>query len=247
MILPAHNRSLYGLGALLILGALGVIFFGFFNGGPLSPPLSEERLSPLRTVEGLRYGKWSHGRPVMTMTAKRLEVKKRAFLALRVRSIHQVLLHDVRITLFQPTSAENNPLPPGTPIRPAPPSLAEGFQGIQAAVAGGGNRQRSSKTRITRGLLAPFTLTVRQGRDTLLRFKARHGVIKPGDRKTTFTDGLLEQPRTQKKIAARTIHWDDERKEFHIPGDYLAESPKGRGRGRGLTVGLDFSLRPMPR
>lgn len=234
------SRSLHWLAVLLILGAAGVIGSGFVAAGPPSPPpLPDDRAAPLQDIEGLRYRRWERGRLAMELTADRLEITARSFFSLRIRSIHQALLHNVHITLHH-----------GSGVNPAPPSLAEGFAGIQQAATGGGNSQttqRGQKIRLSRGVIAPFALTVRRDGDgeTLLLFTARYGEMEPAEKKTRFSDATLTDPRSGKTIRSRTVYWDEARKTFQIPGNYLAESPKGQGKGTGLEVGLDFSLSPM--
>ena len=43
-------------------------------------------------------------------------------------------------------------------------------------------------------------------------------------------------------VSAKSAKWDAKEKVFKIPGEYLAITPKGTAKAKGIKINLDFKV-----
>ncbi len=55
----------------------------------------------------------------------------------------------------------------------------------------------------------------------------------------------MEDVLSGRLIKSSSVIWDDKEKVFKVPGEYIAMTPKGQARGRGIKVDLDFVVSPL--
>jgi hypothetical protein len=80
-----------------------------------------------------------------------------------------------------------------------------------------------------------------------LEARASSGVMDFKKKEIRMRGAILEHLPSQKKIAGKTIFWDDRARLFKIPGRYESITSRGRRKGRGVTVDLDFRVKKMSR
>lgn len=219
------------------LFSLGVIIYALVT---TPPPLGNSVIPPeaaLHAIEKPTYTKWIRNKPLLLFRADRFEITNRSYLAFKIHALQQAVLHNVRITLFQEPKQQATPFSFRRYLKELVP---------QAARGGGAADPHPARLPISRVVFWQFFLTVQQSGHPFLTFQAPTGVMERRRDRTRFTNGIIEHVPTRKKIRSKTIFWDDTRNRFLIPGIYLAETPVGQAKGRGLQVGLDFSLLPMP-
>jgi flagellar basal body P-ring protein FlgI len=89
-----------------------------------------------------------------------------------------------------------------------------------------------------------FTFRVFTSNALTLELKAASADFKTANN-IVFHDATLEHFASGRRIKAKKIYWDDPKSRFMVAGFYEASSPKGKARGRGLIVDLNFNLEPL--
>lgn len=228
---------------LLMLAAAVAVGWHLLSGGSgeRGPLPWEGEEADRYVIDAPVFSEMRGDRLLRTFSARRFEIVRRSFLAFQTRAVRQALFHDARLVIRRTRE---------TTIGEPPPPLIGDLDGMvrlvaPAAPAAAGVSRVAPPVRITRAVLAPFTLEVLVDETPFLRLIAQSAVVEKDPGRITFTAATLENLAEHKRIVSQTIHWDEKRQSFEIPGVYFAESPRGRAMARSLRVGLDFALSPL--
>lgn len=188
----------------------------------------------------MRYTDWEDGRRHLTISIDELIVEEQAYLAFKLRFVHQAVMKNTHFQLFSDKDRKyaRDSFSFANTLQglPAPATHSE-----QTNVTHGGK-----SVRISRAIMAPFQFTVEHEQKVTLRCQAELGEWKAGVKKIRFMNVVLENRADNKTIFTRVAYWNETSHSFEIPGSYHAVTPKGQADGQGLQVGLDFALTPLP-
>lgn len=189
----------------------------------------------IQGLGGFTYRQFSDSGLVVRLDAEALAVMPRRFLAFNIRSVNEVHIDKARIEArFYPVVAEDPVL--------LPPVMDE-----LSDREGDGNGHRGyrefgliSRT-LVRGVHADL---YRQDRLAVV-LRAEAGYVDHRRRNPRFTGVVLENAESTLRILSDKVIWDRRDRLFRIPGSYVAYTDKGKADGRGITVDLDFTVRPI--
>lgn len=235
--MPAlHDKPLLFFLAIVWLAVISVCFYIIdavpdMHGG--QSPRHEARY--FQGIGGFTYRRFSDSGLVLRLDAEALAVVPRRLLVFNIRSVNEVHIDKARIEArFYPVVAEDPVL--------LPPVMDE-----LSDREGDGNGRRGyrefgliSRT-LVRGVHADL---YRQDRLAVV-LRAETGYVDHRRRNPRFTGVVLENAESTLRILSDRMTWDRKDRVFRIPGSYVAFTDKGKADGRGITVDLDFTVRPI--
>lgn len=189
------------------------------------------------TIDSPSFSEMRGDQLLKSFSAKKFFITRRSFLAFQTRSIQQAVFHEAHLRLYRPKNGSE-----------ATPATLMGDFGEMITLVNPKSTQSSSaavgraSVRVTRAILAPFTLDLFVDNILFLHLFAKSALIDKDPGRIKFTAATLENDERKVKIGSETIWWDEKKQAFEIPGTYYAESPKGTAMAKGLRVGLDFQL-----
>ena len=93
---------------------------------------------------------------------------------------------------------------------------------------------------ITRGVIKSLVWEIFNVDKLYLTVKAEKAHIDIKKNRTSLKNVTLEQMSPKRIIVSKTVIWNGKDDVFEIPGDYVALTPEGRVRGKGINLNLDF-------
>ena len=152
-------------------------------------------------------------------------------MAFQVHSLYEAVLHNARFKLFK--NAQNSSL-----------SFVQGLQELSPATQQNRTPVQGNQSNkyITQFIIKPFFLTVYEKEISFMSVEAQSGTVQDKDHNVRFSQIIFKNLNDHRQIITETAFWDDHQKKFLIPGSYLAKTPKGQAQGKGISIGLDFSL-----
>jgi hypothetical protein len=94
--------------------------------------------------------------------------------------------------------------------------------------------------RVTRGKVAGMQLIIYRRDKTTLMVHAKNAEIDFKKRQTRMNDAILSIPEEHYLLRSKQIIWDDRKKLFVVPGEYVLTKAGERRKGTGLV--LNFGL-----
>jgi len=98
---------------------------------------------------------------------------------------------------------------------------------------------------ITRGVIKGLILEIYKKKQLSLVIKAQKAYIDINKKKINLIGTDIEDVLSKKYIKSKAVVWDDKDKIFKIPGNYIATTPKGKAKGKGIKIDLDFVVTPF--
>ena len=88
---------------------------------------------------------------------------------------------------------------------------------------------------IKRGVIEKLTLDIMQNELPHFTLNSAKATVDLSRNKTTLKNVTLTHHLSKKQIHTKTAYWDKQQKAFVIPGNYTAQTPKGRASGKGIS------------
>lgn len=236
--MPVWTFLQKGLAGAAIFFSLGTLLYGLLQDNP-TQPMTTTTVSTEHApghMEQLSYDQWEGNELLWRVKADDFLIKRRGYLAFQVRSLEEVVLRNAHFKLFQHANQKDFSF-----FAPLQQAL---FSSMRHHDDPG--RTTFSRPYISQGVFLPVSLTIYEGNHPFISLKAQSGIVKGKSHRVEFSHVSLEHLDDHRKIHSQTVFWDDEQKKFLIPGSYLAETSKGWAQGKGLGIGLDFSLVSLP-
>ncbi len=183
---------------------------------------------PLR-IKGLSATTYNDDKLTARIEADELRVNQRRFFVFNIRPFNEATLTNARLEVH---------LYKHMPLKANLFSSAKNILGLDKK---GKSRMRGLGL-ITRGVVNGFTLEVYKAGKLSLRVKAEKAYIDFKKKKTELLNAGLEDVQSKKLIKSRSVIWDNEENVFRIPGIYIATTPRGTARGKGIKVDFDFAV-----
>jgi len=197
-------------------------FLPKYRSGKGASPRSAQRYPML--MDHLSRSIYKNGKLFLKVKADEVKISPKKFLIFNVSAFNELLLKNVEVELHV-----ENQKPAGKETDKV--NLFESI--IEAKYGGNGAKIRSG-----------FTFRVFTSDVLTLELKAASADLKTANN-IVFHDSTLEHFASSRRIKAKKIYWDDSQNRFMVAGFYEASSPKGKARGRGLIVDLNFNLEPL--
>ncbi len=195
------------------------------------PPERGERSRSINpaSIKGISATTIRSGRVVSRIIAEELSVKPRRFYIFSIRPFNEISMTNAKLEyhLLEGTNSEA-----GDPF-----SLDEHLSSLKGSAI-----SRKGLGVITRGVIKGLVLEIMRGKVPLLSVSSAEAKIDLKKKRTELFRTCLKDLKSGKKITSNRIIWDNGEKAFKIPGRYWAESPKGKSRGKGIRVDLDFNV-----
>ncbi len=214
----------------IVLGLL--LFFLWKPGGEKEPPASfpEEAISsyPLR-IKGFSSSTYDDNRLIARIEADEFLVKQRRFFVFNIRPFKEAAFTNARLELHL-----YKKMPPGADIFSSAGDILSLDKKGRSNLKGIGL--------ITRGVVNGFTLEVYREDKPLLVVKAKKAYIDFKKKRTKLSGVRIEDVLSGKIIKSGSVIWKHKENVFDIPGEYIALTPKGTARGKGIKVNFDFDV-----
>jgi hypothetical protein len=98
---------------------------------------------------------------------------------------------------------------------------------------------------ITRLVFKKLHLNIYKGEELVITVAASEAFTNLKNKETVFKGVQIEHKTSRKFISTRSAKWDAREKVFKIPGEYMAVTPKGKAKGYGIKVNLDFNVKKI--
>jgi hypothetical protein len=193
----------------------------------ISPKSSNKPL----LINGLSYKVYNNGMLVSKMQAEVFKIKPRRFFIFNIKSINEAILTNVKIDVYI-----NKKTKEGKEIKKDIDLLKLFFDSTTGRNKGMGL--------ITRAMIKGIDLNIYNSDVLTHNLKAATAYFMLKKNKIVFYNVNLENPPSHKLISAEEIIWDAREKSFKVPDRYTASSPKGKIKGKGLIIDLDFNIKP---
>lgn len=95
---------------------------------------------------------------------------------------------------------------------------------------------------ITRLVFKKLHLNIYKGETLSITVLADESLTNFKNKETIFKGFQIEQKSSKKVVSAKSAKWDAKEKVFKIPGEYLAITPKGAAKAKGIKINLDFKV-----
>lgn len=209
----------------------GLLILTVSNDSPhstLSPPLKNKHLFQTDKIESSTY---QQGILTNKISADQIFVRSKKMGLFRIRNINELIIKNLNIEQIihieqkEQTGDILAALQECLPCLKSSQSSSSPFGRI-AAVTIKGFRLKSSTT---------------DGR-ILLACRARDGKLNNKSTQLELSHIVLRSPGSGRIISATKGQWNQNRHRFEIEGEYLAQSPRGRTKGRGISVDLHYQL-----
>ncbi|NIO17189.1 MAG: hypothetical protein GTN70_09355 [Deltaproteobacteria bacterium] len=217
---------------LTLLSALFImtLLWAALKRDPLPPETGKRtRLVSPASIKGISATTIRSGRVVSRIIADELSVKPRRFYIFNIKPFNEIGMTNAKLEYHLSEGS--------TPEGGDPFSLDEHISSLKGIAV-----SRSGLGVITRGVIKGFVLEVMRGEVPLLSVSSEEAQIDLEKKRTELIRACLQDLKTGKKITSNRIIWDAREKVFKIPGRYLAKSPEGNSRGKGIRVDLDFTV-----
>lgn len=95
---------------------------------------------------------------------------------------------------------------------------------------------------VTRLMVQKVRFSIYKDEKLTITFTADQALTDLKNGKTVLRGFQIEHKASRKIISARTAIWDAKENVFKIPSEYIAVTPKGKAKGYGIKVNLDFKI-----
>jgi hypothetical protein len=170
-----------------------------------------------------------NGELISNIAADMIKIRPRKFFVFSIKSVSEAFLTNVKADLFvlEKENEKENILTGH--IANAVNALIKEQKGIGV---------------VSRIIMEEVKINVHNSDIVTLKLKAKSAEVLK-NKNVNFSNVILENPISNKLIKANKVIWDFQEATFRIPNMYLAVSSKGRAKGQGLKVDLNFNLYPL--
>jgi len=213
--------------------SLGVILWGLSQEKKTAPTSMARKPLPYPIwMQGLTASTYTGDRLITKMKADEFKVNPRRFFIFNIKPFNEATLTNVRldIHLYNDISSK------------ADLFFNEGVLPIM-----NGDRKSAVKGMglVTRGVIKGLILKIYRAGNPLMVVKASRGYIDFKKKETKMQRVSIEDVLSGRLIKSSSVIWNDKEKVFNVPGEYIAMTPEGRAKGRGIKVDLDFDVSPL--
>ncbi len=200
----------------------------------------EDGISYPLSIKGISSSSYdSNGRLLMQIKADEIKVKPRRFFVFNIKSINEVTITNVKAAFyFYEDKTKSDVNKPQTDV-----DLLNLYEGVIHQKKGDAVPKEFG--RITRGVIKGFTLEIYRKEKLSVIVKANEGEIDFRKKMVEMKDVHLEEVLSKKIIKSNFAVWDNKEKFFKIPGEYIAATPKGSAKARGLKIDMDFKVEKL--
>ncbi len=219
---------------LIIALSLGFILWGLSLRKETAPPPVVRKTSPYPIwLQGFTASTYEGDRLITKIEADEFKVNPRRFFIFNIKPFNEATLTNVRLDvhLYKGMSSKTD--------------LFSFSEGVLPLMNGGKKFAVKGMGLITRGVIKGFILKIYRADRLSMVVKAGRGYIDFKKKETKMKGVSMEDVLSGRLIKSSSAIWDDKEKVFNIPGEYIAMTPKGQARGRGIKVDLDFVVSPL--
>lgn len=186
-------------------------------------------------IRGISYHLVKEGRRVYYVKADEFKINPRAFGVFLIQPIKEATLVNAFIEVY--LSTQGNPAQE-VDLFPSFLSSSSDPEAKKLSMAGIGV--------ITRGVFKNLHLNIYKNEKLSIVVVAAEAITSFTKKETVLKGVQIEHKVSKKFIKAQSVTWDANENIFKIPGEYIAETPKGTAKGYGIKVTLDFAVAKMP-
>ncbi len=220
---------------LVIALSLGfIILWGLSQRKETATPPVEKKTSPYPTwIKGFNASTYEGDRLITKIEADEFKINPRRFFIFNIKPFNEATLTNVRleIHLYKGMSSKAD--------------LFSFSEGVLPLMNGGKKFAVKGMGLITRGVIKGLVLKIYRADRLSMVVKAGKGYIDFKKQETKMKGVSMEDVLSGRLIKSSSVIWDDKEKVFKVPGEYIAMTPKGQARGRGIKVDLDFVVSPL--
>ncbi len=230
------SRSLSAKTSLILVIALSlgfIILWGLSQRKETATP-PVEKASPYPTwIKGFNASTYEGDRLITKIEADEFKVNPRRFFIFNIKPFNEATLTNVRleIHLYKGMSSKAD--------------LFSFSEGVLPLMNGGKKFAVKGMGLITRGVIKGLILKIYRADRLSMVVKAGRGYIDFKKNETKMRGVSIEDVLSGRLIKSGSVIWDNKEMVFNIPGEYIAMTPKGQARGRGIKVDLDFVVSPL--
>ncbi|CAN2043856.1 DUF4403 family protein [Candidatus Magnetomoraceae bacterium gMMP-1] len=194
----------------------------------LSTEFKTDKISyPLR-ITGFIASKYEKNGLISRIKADELKLNPRKIFIFNIKSINELTLNNAEIDIYfyenthsdiKEFSFSDNVLP---------------LQNYKASL--------KSMGFITRGVINNLVLNIYRGDNIYFFIKAETAYINIKKSTIKLIRAIIKNISLNKLIKSKIIIWNNRKKIFKIPGDYIMLSPMEKIRGKKIEINLNFDL-----
>jgi hypothetical protein len=205
---------------------------------PSSPAAGEEicPTCPI-VIKGISAQELKGGRRAYSFKADEFKINPRAFGVFLIQPIKEATLVNAFMEVY--LSAQGNST---QEVDLFPSSL------LSTATSSDPNSKKLAMAGIgvvTRLVFNNLHLNIYKGEELTISVVASEAFTDLKNRETVLKGFQIEHKPSKKFISTRSAIWDAKEKVFKIPGEYIAVTPKGKAKGYGIKVNLDFKVKKI--
>ena len=190
-------------------------------------------------IKGITYHDVQVGRRVYSFKADEFRIHPRAIGVFLIQPIKEATLVNAFIEVY--LSTEGNPT---QEVDLFPSSFSSSL--ISSSDPEAKKLSMSGIGVITRLVFKNLHLNIYKDEKLTITVAASEAFTNLKNKETVFKGVQIEHKPSRKVISTRSATWDAREKVFKIPGEYIAVTPKGRAKGYGIKVNLDFVVAKIP-
>ena len=222
-------------GILLLLFFLAWLMYQDYSNASFAVPPATSTNRPL-AISGMSYSNFQDDRLTSRVKVEQLQIQSRKFGIFRVRAVNEVLLIKASFDLYQSLAANSDDAESRQGLS-LTAGLAESMNGLTSLHGMG---------RVTRAVIDSMDLQVFLTQAPYLQVSSRRAYLDIEKQTAKFEQARLVGRQGGFQLITPVLIWDEQRKLFHIPGDYRLLTAQGSQQGAAAVVDTDLNLRPLP-
>jgi hypothetical protein len=231
------------LGCIVIV-ALGLGVWGMLPQKEVVPkPSSEgkEKICPACTavIKGMSAQQLIGGKRAYSFKADEFKISPRAFGFFLIQPVREATLVNAFIEVYLPAQGNST-----REVDLFPSSLTS-----YDTSSSDPQEERLSMSGIgliTRLVFKNLHFNIYRGEELTIAVAAGEAFTNLKKKETVLKGVQIEHKPSRKIISTRSAIWDAKEKVFKIKGEYTAVTPKGKAKGYGIKINLDFKVAKIP-
>jgi hypothetical protein len=192
--------------------------------------ISQEIFSYPLSIKGFSSEvKNDNGTVISKIKADTIKIKPRKFFVFRIKSLNEALLRNVKLDLFMYEKINGKE------------SILTGqlFDTLNTFIT-----EQTGLGLVSRIILENIDINIHNSDVVTLKLKAKSAKVLK-NKNIVFNNAILENSMSTTLIKTKIIIWNSQEDVCNIPNQYLAVSAKGRAKGKGIKVDLNFNIYPL--
>ena len=181
-------------------------------------------------MEGFSYRSYNGDRLVASIEADEFKIDRRKFWIFNIQPFKEATFKRANLKLYLGNNAAGSG-DEGLMM------LGEDFLKLDG--------MEKRKGLVSRGIINGLTLEIFDADQPSILVSAKKAYIDPKKKMVRMQGVLMKDMSSGNEITSRFVNWNQQERNFRIPGEYVARSEGSVKGGKMVKVGLDFDISPL--